>query len=95
MFTTMRRTSSVGEDGKASKEGVVISDVTGNSDAASKGLKAGDVILEVQGQAVRTPADVETGVKKAKDSGRRAVLLRVKSGEIVRFVAVQIKTGKG
>ena len=30
-------------------------------------------------------------VKKARDDGRKAVLLRVKQGETVRFVAVQLK----
>lgn len=76
-----------------SKEGVVISDVVSSSDAATKGLRPGDVILEVQGQPVQTPADVEANVKKAKDNGRRAVLLRIKSSEGTRFVAIQLKTG--
>ena len=71
-------------------EGVVVRKVDGASDAAAKGLKAGDVILEVQGQAVTTPADVTTGVKKATDDGRKAVLMRVKQGETTRFVAVQL-----
>ena len=73
------------------KDGVAISDVEDGSDAATKGLKTGDVILEVQGEQVASPADVEAGVKKAKELGRKAVLLRVKSGETVRFVAVQLK----
>ena len=71
--------------------GVLITDVDAASDAASKGLKAGDIILDVQGQTVATPADVETGVKNVSASGRPAVLLRVKSGDNVRFIAVQLK----
>ena len=63
-----------------------ISDVDSASDAATKGLKNGDYILEIQGAQVTKAADVEAGVKKAKDAGRKAVLLRVKSGETVRFV---------
>ncbi len=77
----------------APREGVLISDVEATSDAAVKGLKAGDVILDVQGQKVTTPADVESGVQAVKTAGRPAVLLRVKSGELVRFVAVQLKKG--
>ena len=69
----------------------MISDVENGSDAAAKGLKNGDFILEIQGVPVANPGDVEAGVKKAKDLGRKAVLLRVKSGEAVRFVAVQLK----
>jgi len=75
------------------KEGVRISDVDTTSDAASKGLRAGDIILEVNGQSVAAAADVESAVKKAKDLGRKAVLLNVKSGELKRLVAVQMKKG--
>ena len=79
--------------GGVAKEGVVIADVDSASDAATKGLKAGDVILDVQGQKVSTPAEVESGVQTVKAAGRPAVLLRVKSGDVVRFVAVQLKKG--
>ena len=72
------------------REGVPISEVDPASDAAAKGLSKGDLILEVQGQPVKSVADVEAGVKAAQTAGRRAVLLRVKSGEVIRFVAVQI-----
>ncbi len=72
-------------------EGVVIKDVDNDSDAALKGLKAGDVILEVQGQPIKAANDVVAGIKKARDNARKAVLLRVKQGETVRFVAVQLK----
>ncbi|MFM9939083.1 MAG: Do family serine endopeptidase [Hyphomicrobiaceae bacterium] len=75
----------------SAREGVLISDVDVASDAAAKGLSKGDIILEVQGQPVKTVADVETGVQSAQGAGRKAVLLRVKSGEVVRFVAVQLK----
>ena len=83
----------VGKAGTAAKEGVLITDVDAASDAAVKGLKAGDLILDVQGQKVATPAEVETGVQSVKSAGRPAVLLRVKSGESIRFVAVQLKKG--
>jgi serine protease Do len=79
---------------KGSKaDGVEIKDVDSDSDASLKGLKSGDIILEVQGQAVKSADDVITGVKKARDAGRKAVLLRVKQGDAIRFVAVQLKAG--
>ncbi|MEZ5857346.1 MAG: PDZ domain-containing protein [Hyphomicrobiaceae bacterium] len=62
--------------GTARSSGVVIKDVDGDSDAALKGLKQRDVILEVQGVTVKSPEDVTAGVKKARDAGRTAVLLR-------------------
>lgn len=81
-----RRTGETGE-------GVAISDVASGSDAAEKGLKAGDVIIEAQGQKVANVADVEAGIKKAKSDGRPAVMLRVKSGDQLRFVGVKLKAG--
>ncbi|MFT3731006.1 MAG: Do family serine endopeptidase [Hyphomicrobium sp.] len=75
-------------------EGVAIAEVDPTSDAAEKGLKPGDVILEVSGQVVASPNDVISGIKKAQDLKRTAVLLHIKSADQKRFVAVQL-TKKG
>ncbi len=72
------------------EDGVAIAEVDPQSDAAQKGLKAGDVILEVQGEVVKNIDDVVAGVKKARDLGRRAVLLHVRTGQQKRFVALQL-----
>jgi serine protease Do len=77
----------------ANKDGVVVTEVDNGSDAASKGIRTGDVILEVGGLSVKTPDDVANGVKEATKLGRKAVLMRVKSGDQMRFVAVQLKKG--
>jgi serine protease Do len=77
----------------ANKEGVVVTDVDGSSDAAQKGIKSGDIILEVGGLTVKSPDDVANGVKEASKLGRKAVLMRIKSGADLRFVAVQLKKG--
>ena len=79
----------------SNQEGVVIAEVDPSSDAAEKGLKAGDVILEVSGETVKTPDDVSAGVKKAQGLQRKAVLLHIKSSDQKRFVAVQLSTKKG
>mgnify|MGYP001802814256 CR=1 FL=1 len=75
--------------------GVQITSVDDDSDAARKGLKEGDVILEVQGIEVSSSDDVVKGIKRANDRKRPAVLLHVKSGNDKRFVAVQLKKSKG
>ena len=80
----------------AGDEGVVITEVDPASDAADKGLKPGDVILEVAGVAVSSPSDVADGVKKAIDSAKAdkdtvKVLMQVKSGDQTRFVALSLK----
>jgi serine protease Do len=73
------------------KDGVVVTNVDTASDAAQKGIKSGDVILEIGALAVKNPEDVANGVKEAAKLGRKAVLMRIKSGSETRFVAVQLK----
>jgi serine protease Do len=80
----------------AGDEGVVITEVDPQSDAADKGLKPGDVILQVAGVTVSQPADVAAGVKKAMDGAKTdkdnvKVLMQVKSGDQTRFVALSLK----
>ena len=72
----------------AGKEGVVVADVDQDSAAAQKGLKVGDVILEAGGEKVSNPSEITTVIANAKKDGRKAILLRVKSEQGVRFVAL-------
>ena len=72
----------------AGKDGVVVADVDQDGAAAQKGLKVGDVILEAGGQKVSKPSDITAVITGAKKDGRKAVLLRVKSDQGIRFVAL-------
>ena len=56
-----------------------MTEVDPDGPAADLGFKAGDVILEVGGQAVATPAEVGKALGKARADGKRSVLMRVKS----------------
>jgi serine protease Do len=76
--------------GSDSSEGVVVTGVDPSGPAADHGVKTGDVILEVGGKTVSTPADVRKAVGDAHTSGKRTVLMRVKSGDAMRFVAIPI-----
>ena len=58
--------------------------------AADHGFSTGDVILEVAGKSVNSPADVRKEISDARSGGKRAVLMRVKSGENTKFVAVPL-----
>lgn len=69
-------------------EGVVVTRVAPDSPAAERGFKTGDVILEVAGKAVSNPADVRKALDDARRENKRTVLMRVKSGEGTRFVAL-------
>jgi len=71
--------------------GVQVLDVDPSSPAAERGLKAGDVIIEVAGQEVHGPSDVKDALRSA-DSKKR-VLMLVKSGDGQRFIAIPV--GKG
>lgn len=74
----------------AGDEGVVVTRLDPEGKAADKGLRQGDVILEVAGRAVSKPAEVQAGLRKAAEEGRKAVLLRVRTGDNLRFVALPL-----
>jgi serine protease Do len=77
---------------KESQKGVAIVKVDPNSNAATKRLAAGDVIVEVGQEAVNAPAEVVDRIEKIKKEGRKSALLLVANaqGEL-RFVALTIE----
>ena len=76
--------------GGAGDKGVVVTQVDADGAAAAHGFKTGDVILDVGGKAVNAPADVRRALADAKSGGRRTVLMRVKSEQGMRFVALPL-----
>ena len=77
----------------AGTEGVVVTGVDSGGVAADHGFSTGDVIVEIAGKSVSTPADVRDVVASAKTEGKRSVLVRVKKGDNVRFVALPLGRG--
>ncbi len=77
---------------KDGQKGVVINRVDPDSNAATKRLTAGDVIVEVGQEPVNSPAEVAERIEKLKKENRRSALLLVANaqGEL-RFVAVAIE----
>ncbi len=77
---------------EAKVKGVVVLEVDPASPAAQKGVRVGDVIVEVAQDAVLSADDIAKSVDKVRKSGRKAVLLRLEDakGEL-RFVAVPIQ----
>jgi serine protease Do len=71
-------------------EGVVVTGIDPNGLASGQGVKTGDVILDVAGKAVATPADVRNAINDAHTNGKRTVLMRLKSNEATKFVAIRI-----
>jgi serine protease Do len=77
----------------ANNTGVVVTGVDPSGTAAEHGFSTGDVILEVSGKQVSTPADVRKELASAHSEKKRAVLMRVKSGDNTKFVALPIGRG--
>src|SRR5579871_1219375 len=73
--------------------GVVVLDVDSSSNAAAKGLKAGDVIVEVDQNSVATPADVENRIAAAKSNGYKVVTFLVYRQGDFQWVAVRTDQG--
>ena len=74
----------------AGSKGVVITAVDPSGPAAERGLKSGDVILDVAGKSVSSVGDLRSALADAKSGGKKDVLMRIKSAENTRFVAVPL-----
>ncbi len=72
------------------QKGVVVTDVTGSGAAADRGIKAGDVIVEVQQSEVSSPAQVQTGIDEARRQHRPSVVMLVQNGDGMRWVPLPI-----
>jgi serine protease Do len=82
-----------GDVAGAGSEGVVVTQIDPDGPAAAQGFRTGDVILDVAGKRVANADDVRKAFADARSGGKRTVLLRVKSGEGTRFLAVPIGRG--
>jgi serine protease Do len=74
----------------AGSAGVVVTQVEADGPAAERGIRTGDVILDVGGKTVSTPSDVRKAVQDAHGQGKHTILMRVKSGEQTKFVALPV-----
>lgn len=86
----LRETYNIPED----VTGVVVTSIKMTSDAVQKGLAIGDVIIEVNQEAVKDTASIEKIVKAVKAEGKQSVLMLVDNqgqGD-VRFVAIKFKS---
>ncbi|MEL6234406.1 MAG: Do family serine endopeptidase, partial [Pseudomonadota bacterium] len=71
--------------------GVVVVDVAPDSQAFEKGMRPGDLVLEVGQEDVRRPRDVARRVEAARDAGRNSILLLVQREGEPRFVALRLE----
>jgi serine protease Do len=71
-------------------KGVVILDVDSEGPAAEKGLRAGELIVEVSQKEISDPAEIKKAVKKAKKNDQKSLLMLIDGEEGLRFVAVKL-----
>ncbi len=72
-------------------DGLVITAIDPDSEAASKGLLEGDVITEAGQQAVASVEDFSARIEEATEAGRKSLLLLVRRGGDPRFVALSLE----
>ena len=77
-----------GEVAGSGSEGIVVTEVDPDGLASEHGLKSGDVILEVGGSKVANAEEMRKAIGEAQKSGKHAVLMRVKSDNATKFVAI-------
>ena len=71
-------------------KGVVVTGVDPDGPAAEQGFQTGDIILDVGGKAVANARDVRNALTEAKSQGKHNVLMRVKTADGTRFVAIPL-----
>ena len=73
------------------EQGLVITAIASDSDAASKGLIEGDVITEASRQPVTSITDLQEQIEIATEAGRTSILMLVRRGGDPRFVALVLE----
>jgi serine protease Do len=76
-------------------DGVVVTSVDPDGPSA-EGLASGDVILQAEGRKIAGVADLRSTVEAAQKAGKHAVLMRIRSADGIKFVAVPLSAvGRG
>lgn len=69
------------------QKGVVVTEIDPNGLAALSGLRKGDVIVDINGQRIRSLSDFREALRKF--DLKQGIRLTVKSGDVQRFVFIQ------
>ena len=75
----------------AGSEGLAVTHVEVTSEAMTKGVAAGDVIVEAGQKKVVSVKDLQDRVQEAKDAGRKSILLLIRRQGDPRFVALSVE----
>ncbi|NQU59937.1 MAG: DegQ family serine endoprotease [Rhodospirillales bacterium] len=86
----LREKYSLAKDAK----GAIVTKVDEAGRAAEKGLRPGDVIVEINKEEISSPAEVVKQVAAAKKAGRKIVLLLIEGQSGLRFVGIRLPEAK-
>ncbi len=78
----------------ADQKGVVVTDVAQDGAAGQRGLKPGDVIVEVQQGEVSSPDDVRRRVEAVRREDRRSVLMLIQRADGLSWVPLPLDASK-
>jgi serine protease Do len=78
----------------ADQKGVVVTDVSPNGPAAERGLKAGDVVVEVQQGEVGSVDDVQKRIDAVRKENRKSVLLLIQRQDGLQWVPLSLSGDK-
>jgi serine protease Do len=81
-----------GGSGSGSEEGLVVLNVDQSSDAAEKGLRPRDVIVDVEKTPVSSTAEFAKIVREAREKHKKAILLKVRTGGQTRYVGLSLSS---
>lgn len=70
--------------------GLVVTDVDPNSDAADRGLQTGDIITSVNSNAVKSSSDLSKAMSDAAGAGRKSVLVQITRNGNSSFVTLPV-----
>ena len=70
--------------------GVLISEIDADSPLREKGVEPGSVLMSVAGQKVSDPSEAAEAIDEAREDGREAILLLIRTQNGDRFVAAEL-----
>ncbi|MBI2707458.1 MAG: Do family serine endopeptidase [Proteobacteria bacterium] len=76
-------------------EGVLVVDVAPKTSAAEKGVRPGDIIMEISQDEVKTPQHVVDHLKRAEKDNRKSVLLLISRDGESRYISIKISPDEG
>lgn len=77
--------------GAENADGVVVGDILPDSPAAKEGLKVGDVIVEFDGKAIKTPEDLDNALKAKKPEEKVKIKVKRTEKDQTRDLEFEVK----